>query len=103
MPALQRKDSLRYNFTIKGVQIDNILKLKIFQAIQVNILHMRFVTGSNRARKDGTATLVHRITYFEKRKQFSTGLNIKLKDWNSKRQSLNPSADNAVFKMNDLR
>ena len=45
-----------------------------------------FVISSSRTRKDSKASLMGRITYLKKRKQFTTGIFINPSFWNSKKQ-----------------
>jgi hypothetical protein len=49
-----------------------------------------FVISASRKRLDGKSILYCRITYNKKRKQFSTGLFINPKHWNSKQQKVEP-------------
>lgn len=53
-------------------------------------LSIRFIIIRNRKRVDRMCTLYIRITYNKKRKQFSTGLFINPKRWNSKQQKVEP-------------
>lgn len=50
----------------------------------------RYILNTHRIRKDGKAPLFGRITYLGKRNQFSTGLFIEPKNWNSKQQQAHP-------------
>ena len=52
-----------------------------------------FVISASRKRLDGKSILYCRITYTKQRKQFSTGLIIKPKHWNSKHQIAEPPND----------
>ena len=49
-----------------------------------------FVISSSRTRKDSKASLMGRITYLKKRKQFTTGIFINPSFWNSKKQQAEP-------------
>ena len=49
-----------------------------------------FVISASRKRLDGKSILYRRITFNKKRKQFSTGLFISPKHWNSKQQKIEP-------------
>ncbi len=53
-------------------------------------LILRFVMVKNKIRIDGRAPLYCRLTYKERRKQFSTGLFVIPKEWNSKKQVISP-------------
>jgi len=58
--------------------------------MKVNKLSIRYVIEKYRARKDSKSILICRLTYYNKRKQFSTGLSIKSTNWNSKQQLAEP-------------
>ena len=51
-----------------------------------NKLNILFVISASRTRKDKRASLICRLTYLKKRKQFSTGLFINPDHWKSKQQ-----------------
>jgi len=53
-------------------------------------LNLLFIVSKSRIRKDGKAPLFCRLTYLEKRKQFSTGLFINPKKWNNSLQECEP-------------
>mgnify|MGYP006190340613 FL=1 len=53
-------------------------------------LNLLFIVSKSRIRKDGKAPLFCRLTYLEKRKQFSTGLFINPKNWNNSLQECEP-------------
>lgn len=53
-------------------------------------LNLLFVVSKTRIRKDGKAPLFCRLTYLEKRKQFSTGIFINPKSWNNSSQEVEP-------------
>ena len=53
-------------------------------------LNLLFIVSKSRIRKDGKAPLFCRLTYLEKRKQFSTGLFINPKNWNNSLQEAGP-------------
>ena len=58
-------------------------------------LNLLFIVSKTRIRKDGKVPLFCRLTYFDKRKQFATGLFINPKNWNnSLQESEPPSNDN---------
>ena len=58
--------------------------------MKVNKLSIRHVIEKYRARKDSKSILICRLTYYNKRKQFSTGLSINSTNWNSKQQQAEP-------------
>lgn len=51
-----------------------------------------FVINKQRTNKKGLSPILCRITYQSKRKVFSTGLFVKPRDWDSKKQLVNSSA-----------
>jgi site-specific recombinase XerD len=53
----------------------------------------RFILSKNKTRKDGKAPLMCRITYIDKRKQFSVGLFVNPKNWNNSLQECEPPSD----------
>lgn len=53
-------------------------------------LNLLFIVSKTRIRKDGKAPLFCRLTYLEKRKQFSTGIFINPKSWNNSSQEVEP-------------
>lgn len=53
-------------------------------------LNLLFIVSKTRIRKDGKAPLFCRLTYLEKRKQFSTGIFINPKNWNNSSQGVEP-------------
>lgn len=56
-------------------------------------LNLLFIVSKTRIRKDGKAPLFCRLTYLEKRKQFSTGLFIDPKTWNNSLQECEPPSN----------
>ena len=60
-------------------------------------LGILYVISNSRTRKDNKASLVCRITYLKKRKQFSTGLFINPILWNSKQQLVKPPEPDADY------
>ena len=67
--------------------------------IKLNIL---IVITSSRIRRDNKASLICRITYDKSRKQFSTGLFINPKHWNSKQQYVEPQEPDSELKNTQL-
>ena len=65
--------------------------------MKIQSINLLFVLSSSRKRKDGKAILYCRITYLKKRSQFSTGLFINPKHWNSKHQKAEPPNDETEF------
>lgn len=62
--------------------------------LKLNIL---FVLSKNKIRKDNKAPLLCRITYLDKRKQFSIGLFINPKHWNNSLQEAEPPNDESNY------
>jgi integrase/recombinase XerD len=56
-------------------------------------LNLLFIVSKTRIRKDGKAPLFCRLTYLEKRKQFSTRLFIDPKTWNNSSQEVEPPSN----------
>jgi len=56
-------------------------------------LNLLFIVSKSRIRKDGKAPLFCRLTYLERRKQFSTGLFINPKNWNNSLQECEPPSN----------
>ncbi|TWO31515.1 site-specific integrase [Seonamhaeicola sediminis] len=63
--------------------------------MNTNKLNIRFVISSSRIRKDKRASLMCRLTYLKKRKQFATGKFINPDHWNSKQQLVKPPEPDA--------
>ena len=55
--------------------------------------NIRYILSKNKTRKDGKAPLMCRITYLDKRKQFSVGLFINPKNWNNSLQECEPPSN----------
>lgn len=53
-------------------------------------MNIRYIVAINKTNKQGNSTILLRITYNKKRKQFSTGLSLNPKNWNSKQQRVEP-------------
>ncbi|WP_242158222.1 site-specific integrase [Aestuariivivens sediminis] len=68
----------------------------------MNKLNILFVITSSRTRKDNNASLICRITFNKSRKQFSTGISINPKNWNSKQQYVEPPEPDAELKNTQL-
>ena len=51
--------------------------------MKIHKFNMRYVIAKNKIRKDGKAPLFCRLTYLEKRRQFSTGLFVNPNYWDS--------------------
>lgn len=64
--------------------------------MNINKLIILFVLKKNRANKKGHCPIRCRITYFQKRKEFSTGLFINPDHWNSKKQTAIIPDDNFI-------
>ena len=64
--------------------------------MNINKLIILFVLKKNRANKKGHCPIRCRITYFQKRKEFSTGLFINPDHWNSKKQTAIIPNDNFI-------
>ena len=64
--------------------------------MNINKLIILFVLKKNRANKKGHCPIRCRITYFQKRKEFSTGLFINPGHWNSKKQTAIIPDDNFI-------
>lgn len=60
-------------------------------------LNLLFIVSKSRIRKDGKAPLFCRLTYLERRKQFSTGLFINPKNWNNSLQEAGPPNNDNNF------
>ncbi len=58
--------------------------------MKINKLSIRLILSKTRIREDFKCPLYCRITFREKRKEFSTGLFINPKHWNSKQQIVKP-------------
>lgn len=56
-------------------------------------LNLLFIVSKTRIRKDGKVPLFCRLTYLDKRKQFSTGLFINPKTWNNSLQECEPPSN----------
>ena len=65
--------------------------------MKVNKLSIRYIIEKYRARKDSKSILICRLTYFNKRKQFSTGLSIYPANWNSKQQLVEPPEPDSEY------
>ena len=55
-----------------------------------NTIKVLFLLAKNRPNKMGKCTIKCRITYCKERREFSTGLFINPKNWNSKQQLVKP-------------
>jgi integrase/recombinase XerD len=55
-----------------------------------HIIRVLFMPARSRLNKGGQSVLKCRLSYRKKRKEFSTGLFINPKNWNSKQQSVEP-------------
>ena len=55
--------------------------------------NIRYILSKNKIRKDGKAPLMCRITYLDRRKQFSVGLFIDPLNWNNSLQEADPPND----------
>jgi len=60
-------------------------------------LNLLFIVSKSRIRKDGKAPLFCRLTYLERRKQFSTGLFINPKNWNNSLQEAGPPNNDSNY------
>lgn len=60
-------------------------------------LNLLFIISKSRIRKDGKAPLFCRLTYLEKRKQFSTGLFVNPHNWNNAQQEIEPPNEDSKF------
>jgi len=58
-------------------------------------LIIRYIVALNRINQEGKTAIGCRITYAKQRKQFSTGLFINPKNWNSKQQKVKPPEPDA--------
>ncbi len=56
-------------------------------------LYIRFIIRANELNKRGLAPVKCRLTYNKCRKNFSTGISVNPKDWDSKKQKLLDSSD----------
>ncbi len=63
----------------------------------MNKINIRFIIALNRLNKRGETSIGCRITYLKKRKEFSTGLFINPKHWNSKKQKVLAEAENHEY------
>jgi len=55
-----------------------------------HIIRVLFIPARSRLNKGGQSVLKCRLTYLKRRKEFSTGLFINPKNWNSKQQKVKP-------------
>lgn len=62
-----------------------------------NKLNILFVISTSRIRKDKRASLICRLTYLKKRKQFTTGKFVNPDNWKSKHQEVKPPEPDAEF------
>lgn len=60
-------------------------------------LNLAFIVSKTRIRKDGKAPVFCRLTYSDKRKQFTTGLFVRPKTWNSSFQELEVIDDDSNY------
>ncbi|PQL91664.1 site-specific integrase [Apibacter adventoris] len=65
--------------------------------MEINKLNILFVIAKSRINKMGNAPLFCRLTYQEKRKQFSTGLFINPKYWQNTKQQAHPPSEHNKF------
>ena len=65
--------------------------------MKIQKLNILYVIAKNKIRKDGRAPLFCRLTYLEKRKQFSTGLFVNPNYWNSMHQNVAPPNEQHNF------
>ena len=56
-------------------------------------LYIRFIIRANELNRRGLAPIKCRLTYNKCRKNFSTGISVDLKDWDSRKQKLLDSSD----------
>ena len=62
-----------------------------------NKINILFLIATNRVNKSWKCSLRCRLTYLKKRKEFSTGLFINPKHWNSKKQKVLAETENHEF------
>ena len=62
------------------------IPISIYKFKKMNKLNIMFIVISNRVNKQNKTPLGCRITYLQRRKQFSTGLQVQKEHWNSKKQ-----------------
>ena len=67
-----------------------------------NKINILFVISSSRTRKDNRATLFCRLTYGKVRKQFTTGIYVNPKHWNSRQQLVKPPQPDSDYINNQL-
>lgn len=65
-------------------------------------IYIRFVISKSRSRKDGKAPILCRITFAEKRKEFSTGIFVLVKYWNSKKQKILDTEEQSTYSNTQL-
>ncbi|MDY3521062.1 site-specific integrase [Riemerella anatipestifer] len=65
--------------------------------MNTNILKILFLISATRINKKGLVPIICRITYYGKRKPFSTGLFINPKHWDSKQQKTKPPNEENTF------
>lgn len=70
--------------------------------MKIQKLNILYISSKSKIRLDGKVPLLCRLTYLEQRIQFSTGLFINPKFWNSKYQKIEPPNEENDFINNQL-
>ena len=65
-------------------------------------INIRYIISKSRIRKDGKASILCRITYLEKRKEFATGIFVILNYWNSKKQKVLDKEEHSTYSNTQL-